>query len=138
MAAPTPSPTTIVTALSELPEEVRHAIALFNARDFDECHHELQAVWYRERDPIRLLYQAIVQIGAAALHVQRDHWRQALTLFARARPKLALCPPQWLGVDVARLRDDTARCEAFVRSLGPERVQGCSMDRFPTIEVQAL
>ncbi len=124
---------TLTTALTRLPDEVRHAIGLFNRRDFDECHHELQAVWYRERDPIRLLYQGIVQIGAAALHLERRHWRQALTLFDRARPKLAACPAVFLGVDVARLRADAARCEAAIRAAGPDGVHACGTDLFPTI-----
>jgi predicted metal-dependent hydrolase len=135
MSAPTPLEGSLTTALTRLPDEVRHAITMFNRRRFDECHHELQAVWYRERDPIRLLYQGIVQIGAAALHVERRHWRQALILFDRARPKLAACPAVFLGIDVARLRAAAARCEAAIRDAGPEGVHAFGTDAFPTIEL---
>ena len=137
MNALTPPDGTLTTALTRLPDEVRHAIGLFNQRDFDECHHELQAVWYRERDPVRLLYQGIVQIGAAAIHLDRRHWRQALTLFDRARPKLAACPAVFLGVDVARLRADAARCEAAIRAAGPDGVHARTPEIFPTIALAA-
>ena len=129
------------SALSEaaaegsLPPEVLRGIRLFNARRFDEAHHVLQAVWCREAGPIRLLYQGIIQVGAAAIHVNRGHMAQALVLFDRARPKLAELPPVCRGVRVARFREAAARCEAEVRAAG-EGVGGpCPDGEFPTVEV---
>jgi predicted metal-dependent hydrolase len=124
------------SALARLPEAVRRGIEMFNHREFMEAHHVLQHEWYQEHDPVRLLYQAIVQIGAAALHVQRGHWHQALTLFERAKPKLAVWPPQFLGVNVERLARDARHCEDLVREAGPEGLPQCDLDHFPVIEVQ--
>ena len=126
----------VITALDRLPETVKHGIELFNHREFMESHHLLQREWFRERDPVRLLYQGIVQIGAAALHVQRGHWRQALTLFERAKPKLDSCPPVFLGVNVERLAKDARHCEELVRDLGPDGLPECDLERFPVIELQ--
>lgn len=136
MDAPNSQSAKLSTTLERLPDEVKHGIELFNHRDFTECHHVLQQEWYRERDPVRLLYQGIVQIGAAALHVQRGHWKQALTLFERAKPKLDLCPPVFLGVNVARLARDARNCETLVRELGPDDLPSCDVGRFPVIEYQ--
>jgi hypothetical protein len=137
MDAPNSQPAKLSTALEHLPDEVKHGIELFNHRDFIECHHVLQQEWYREHDPVRLLYQGIVQIGAAALHVQRGHWKQALTLFERAKPKLDLCPPLFLGVNVERLAQDARHCEELVRDLGPDGLPQCDLGRFPVIELQS-
>jgi len=136
MTGPNAARDTVTSRLVELPPTVKQGIDLFNHRDFMEAHHVLQREWYQEHDPIRLLYQGIVQIGAAALHVQRGHWRQALTLFERAKPKLALCPAVFLGVNVGRLTEDARRCEALVREAGPEHLPECDVDRFPVIEVE--
>jgi len=122
--------------LVELPAAVRQGIALFNHRDFMEAHHLLQHEWYLEHDPVRLLYQGIVQIGAAALHVKRGHWRQALTLFERAKPKLELCPPMFLGVNVERLAQEARHCEELMRDLGPDGLPECDLEHFPVIEVE--
>ncbi len=118
-----------------LPPEVLRGILLFNARRYDEAHHVLQAVWCREHGPLRLLYQGIIQVGAAAIHVDRGHVAQALVMFDRARPKLEGLPPVCRGVRVARFREAAARCEAAVRAAGDGAEGPCSAVSFPTVEL---
>jgi len=136
MNVPTFPPRVVRTDLDRLPDAVKHGIDLFNHREFMESHHVLQRVWHAEHDPVRLLYQGIVQIGAAALHVQRGHWRQALTLFERAKPKLERFPPVFLGVNVERLTKDARHCEELVRDLGPDGLPRCDLEHFPVIELR--
>ena len=136
MTCPNAARETMTSRLVELPPTVKQGIELFNHREFMEAHHLLQHEWYHEHDPIRLLYQGIVQIGAAALHVQRGHWRQALTLFERAKPKFELCPPVFLGVNVERLAKEAQHCEDLVRDLGPDGLPKCDLAHFPVIELR--
>lgn len=118
-----------------LPPEVLRGIRLFNARRYDEAHHVLQAVWCREHGPLRLLYQGIIQVGAAAIHVDRGRVAQALVMFDRARPKLEGLPPVCRGVRVARFREAAARCEAAVRAAGEGAGEPCAAASFPTVEL---
>jgi hypothetical protein len=95
-------------------ESIEHGIARFNERDFDGCHHLLQRIWVEEDGPVRLLLQGIIQVSAACIHVRRGRRDQALTLVARATPKLAAFLPCSHGIDVVSLVTDTARFGAAV------------------------
>ncbi len=75
-------------------------LRLFNDGDFDGCHHLLQQVWVDDGSASRLLLQAVIQVSAACIHVRHGHRRQALTMLARARPKLERFRPRFAGVDV--------------------------------------
>lgn len=111
-------------------------IAQFNAREFYECHETLETEWRRERRPVRLLYQGILQIAVALYHLERGRWAPALTMFERGIAKVDLFRPRCQGIDVAALAEAARRCEATLRTLGPGRVREFDPGLIPLIRAQ--
>ena len=82
-----------------MPEGLREGIALFNAGEYFECHEVLEDIWRAERDPVRALYQGILQIGVAFHHLHRDNWRGAVKLLDGGTDKVARFVPRCMGVN---------------------------------------
>ncbi len=91
----------------------------FNRGEFWECHETLEEIWRREPDPIRYLYQGILQIGVGFYHLRRANRRGAVNKLRGGLALLAPSAPVCLGVDVARLRAEAAAVLARVEVLGP-------------------
>lgn len=103
-------------------ELLLRGIALFNAGDYFEQHEVLEEAWRGERGPIRHLYQGILQVGVAYLHIQRGNYTGATRLLERALVKLTELPDVCQGVDVAQLVSDARTAQVQVIRLGPERI----------------
>src|SRR5680860_1792203 len=50
------------------PPRLRRGIEQFNRGEFFEQHETLELEWLEERDPVRYLYQGILQIGIGFEH----------------------------------------------------------------------
>ncbi len=119
------------------PPGLLRGIEEFNQRQYFECHETIEAVWMAETRPIRLLYQGILQVGVALYHVQRDNWRGAMKVLARAIPKLTHFAPTCMGVDVDRLLADTCHVRQHLAQIGPERIGEFDSALVPTICIKA-
>ena len=97
-------------------------IAQFNAGEYWECHETLEELWRVEPDPIRYLYQGILQVGVGFYHLRRGNYRGAVNKLAGGLAYLAPSEPACLGVDVARLRAEAGAVLTAVEALGPGRV----------------
>ncbi len=97
-------------------------IRLFNAGEYFEAHEELETAWRAEPGPIRSLYQGILQVAVAYLHLTRGNYEGALKVYGRSLKWLRAIPDSCRGVDVAQLRQDAAAVFAEVERLGPERL----------------
>jgi hypothetical protein len=116
-----------------LPADVRKGVAQFNRRAFFRCHDSIELAWVDEPGDIRLMYQGLLQISVAFYHVQRQNWRGMVKMLARGKGKLLPFLPACQGVELEVLLADVERCEAELRSLGPERLADFETDLFPTI-----
>lgn len=94
----------------------------FNAGRYFECHETLEALWVAETDPIRYVYQGILQIGVGLYHCSRGNFRGATSLMRRGMTLLQPFRPTALGVEIDRLLDDNQRCYAAILALGAERL----------------
>lgn len=65
---------------------LRGFVALFDARDYWNAHEALEAFWQNDRRP---LWQALIQIAAAFVHIEAGRWRGAASVLRRAVPRLA-------------------------------------------------
>jgi CheY-like chemotaxis protein len=119
------------------PPDLLRGIEEFNQHQYFECHETIEAVWMAEPRPIRLLYQGILQVGVALYHVQRDNWRGAMKVLARAIPKLTHFAPTCMGVDVDRLLADTRHIHQHLAQIGPERIGEFDPVLVPTIRIKA-
>jgi hypothetical protein len=93
-------------------------IAQFNRGEFFEQHETLEEAWIEEDDPIRYLYQGILQIGVGFYHLLRGNPRGAAGMWAKGVRLLESFPPRCCGVDVAALIADTRRCMAELEAKG--------------------
>ena len=110
-------------------------IAQFNRGAFWECHETLEAIWRPEPDPIRYLYQGILQIGVGFYHLRRGNWRGAVNKLRGGLALLAPSAPVCLGVDVARLRAEAAAILARVEALGPAGVTDYDAGELPLVHL---
>ena len=115
--------------MSDLPEcdqplhpRALAGLRLFNAGEFFEAHEELETAWREESGPIRSLYQGILQVAVAYLHLTMGNYDGTLRMYERSLKWLSQWPDSCRGVEVARLRADLETVIAAVRRLGPERL----------------
>src|SRR3954447_20467260 len=94
------------------PARLRQGIEEFNRGQFFEQHETLEAEWLVETDPVRYLYQGILQIGVGFEHQRRGNPSGAGRLWRRGIGYLAPFAGGCMGVDVDRLVADTERCLA--------------------------
>ncbi len=116
-----------------MPQGLHEGISLFNAGEYFECHEVLEDIWREETDPVRALYQGILQIGVAFHHLHRDNWRGAVKLLDGGTDKVARFLPRCMGVDTERLNREACACLDALRSLGPERLSEFDRSMIPTV-----
>ncbi len=113
-------------------------ILLFNERRFFECHEDLEELWKQERDPIRYLYQGILQIGVGFHHLRNRNYRGATLLLADGIDKTSRFQPSCLSVDTARLVAESQACLDLLRALGRDRIREFDWRLVPTIDVRGM
>ena len=108
-------------------------IAEFNRGEFFECHETLEAMWIEETDPLRYLYQGILQIGVGFYHLQRRNHRGAVALLQRGIRLLQPFAKGCLGADVARLIQKAEGCRGLLLALGPDRLHEFDTSLIPRV-----
>lgn len=116
-------------------EALLQGIAEFNRGEFFEQHETLEEAWIEEDDPIRYLYQGILQVGVGFYHLSRGNAYGASRLWARGLALLETFPDRCSGVDVAALVAATRRCIAELDRLTPDRISDFDRSLIPTIAV---
>jgi hypothetical protein len=109
----------------------------FNQGLFFEQHETLEEAWIEEDDPVRYLYQGILQVGVGFHHLLRGNAYGAERLWARGVQLLEHFSPVCCGVDVAALIADTRRCMAELARLGPGRVWDFDRALIPRVRLVA-
>ena len=110
-------------------------IEQFNQGLFFEQHETLEEAWIEEDDPIRYLYQGILQIGVGFHHLSRGNAYGAARLWARGVALLEAFPPVCCGVDVADLIAATRRCMVELERLGQARVFDFDQSLIPRVKI---
>lgn len=85
---------------------LERGIALFNHREFFECHEVLEAAWTPERGPRRLFLQSLIHMAVGFYHDQRGNSPGALRQLRKGLRKLSAYLPVCERVDTARLEGD--------------------------------
>ncbi|HTE83187.1 MAG TPA: DUF309 domain-containing protein [Dehalococcoidia bacterium] len=117
------------------PPPLLQGIDEFNRRLFFEQHETLEDAWIEESDPVRYLYQGILQIGVAFYHLSRGNYRGATALMDRGMSYLRPFAPTCMTVDVARLLADTDGAHSALLRLGPERLAAFDEALIPHIHL---
>src|SRR4051794_33355673 len=100
------------------PARLRQGIEEFNRGEFFEQHETLELEWLDEADPVRYLYQGILQIGVGFEHLRRGNAYGARRLWERGIEYLEPFRGGCMGVDVDALIADTERCVAELARAG--------------------
>jgi len=98
--------------------EFYRALDEFNAGYYFESHETLEDLWMVTPLPERRLFQGIIQLAAAFVHLARGEYPGILKLLDAAAEKLGEFEPERLGVDVAGLLGDIARARGEIAALG--------------------
>ncbi|MFQ5925839.1 MAG: DUF309 domain-containing protein [Terriglobia bacterium] len=89
-------------------ETFARGIACFNRRQFFECHEVLEEIWLAEVPEEKPFYQGLIQVAAAFHHYQKGNLAGARSLLRQGLAKLATCPADSHGIDLAGLRSALA------------------------------
>ncbi|HYM49362.1 MAG TPA: DUF309 domain-containing protein [Candidatus Limnocylindrales bacterium] len=89
------------------PAALLRGIDEFNAGKFFEQHETLEAIWIAEADPVRYLYQGILQVGVGFYHWRRGNWKGAVAKLAQGLSKLEAYRPDCQTIDVESLIETT-------------------------------
>jgi predicted metal-dependent hydrolase len=109
----------------------------FNAGLFFEQHETLEDAWIEEDDPIRYLYQGILQVGVGFYHVARANFAGATSLLRRGMQLLEPFAPVCMGVDVEALLADTERARRVLVEGGPSHISSFDRTLIPRIRLIA-
>jgi len=100
------------------PTDVEHALALgvdlWRQERYFEAHECLEYVWHAAPVDDTDLWQGVIQIAVAGVHLQRDNPGGARTLLERAAGRLSRYPEVHRGIDVAGALE---RCRRLIDAL---------------------
>ncbi|MGA2926660.1 MAG: DUF309 domain-containing protein [Solirubrobacteraceae bacterium] len=116
------------------PPALRRAVEQFNRGEFFQQHETLELEWLQERDPVRYLYQGILQIGIGFEHLRRGNPRGAQRLWQRGISYLGPFKLGCMAVDVDRLVADTERCLAELERVGAGGLERFNRSLIPRLE----
>src|SRR5690242_20432326 len=111
-------------------------IEQFNRGEYFECHETLEAIWMREPEAIRRLYQGILQIGVALYHLRNGNYRGTLNLLGSGIAYLEPFAPRCLGVALDPLIAAARWMREQVQAAGPTGVHTVDLAAFPAIVVR--
>lgn len=117
------------------PQLLLDGIAQFNRGEYFEQHETLETLWRAEIRPVRRLYQGILQIGVAFLHLRRRNYHGAVYMLTRGSTYLTPFAPACQSVDVAALLDAAAATLSAVQRLGPERLDEFDWNLAPKVQL---
>jgi predicted metal-dependent hydrolase len=100
------------------PKELLAGIDQFNRQLYWEQHETLESIWIREPDPIRYLYQGILQVGVGFYHWRRGNRHGATTKLSQGLSKLQPFRPACMSVDVERLCSETQELLSLLERRG--------------------
>ncbi|MCC5950291.1 MAG: DUF309 domain-containing protein [Nitriliruptoraceae bacterium] len=109
-------------------EALELGAALWDEQRFFEAHECLEAVWHAAPEEDRDLWQGVIQVAVAAVHVQRDNPHGAVTLLERAASRLDAYPDLHRGIEVGPLRREARARAARIAEHG---LDGVTHPAFP-------
>jgi predicted metal-dependent hydrolase len=117
------------------PSLLQEGIELFNRGQYFECHEVIEDAWNNEPEPVRTMYQGILQIGVACYHIQKKNWRGAMKVLERGIPKIRRFAPTCMGINLDTLLADVDTIRRELVHLGPDGLDDFDVKLFPTIEL---
>lgn len=98
-------------------------VALFNSREFFECHEVLEDLWNECRNEDRRFYQAVLQAAVALHHFNNGNLRGAAKLYGTAKAYMEPYPNPYYGLDKTKFWNDMGACFAEVFKEGQDMLR---------------
>ncbi len=117
--------------------EFYRALDEFNAGYYFESHETLEDLWMVTPLPERRLFQGIIQMAAAFVHVARGEYPGVLKLLDAAAEKLRDVEPERFGVNVTALLVDVSRVRGEISALGETRLRDWDERQRPFIRFRS-
>jgi predicted metal-dependent hydrolase len=116
-------------------EELERGIDLFNSGKFWHAHEAWELVWQRHHEDERLFLQGLIQLAAAYhLLVTGGSYRGMLGNFEKARTKLRVFRPEYLGVPVEPLLDALEQSVRLLTDLGAAGMRSFDRTSLPKMQ----
>jgi uncharacterized protein len=109
-------------------EALRLGAELWNEQRFFEAHECLEHVWHAAPEDDRDLWQGVIQVAVAGVHLQRGNPTGAVALLERAAERLDRYPDVHRGIDVATTR---RRCRADAAAIRAGTATEVRIPAFP-------
>jgi uncharacterized protein len=104
--------------MDALPPALRQGVEEFNRAYFFEAHETLEDLWRGTSGPLRLFYQALIQLAVGLYHLSNGNRRGALNLLGKGLDKLAAFQPTCQNIDVDSLYQEAHSWLDRVRQAG--------------------
>jgi len=101
--------------------EFERGIAEFNQQQFYACHDTLEAIWVDAAEMDKRFYQGILQVAVGCYHLSNDNLRGAIILLGEAVRRLCDYQPDYEGVDVEQLFEQSVALLQALQQLQPEQ-----------------
>lgn len=105
-------------------EALQLGVRLWNDGRYFEAHECLENVWHAAPEADTDLWQGVIQLAVAGVHIQRGNPTGARALLGRALERLAGYPDLHRGIDVAAARSTCRALAATIAATGIEVAAG--------------
>jgi predicted metal-dependent hydrolase len=110
---------------------------LYNAEHFWHAHEAWEAIWLDAPAPLRDLYQGLIQVAAAFVHVKRDEYPGSVRLLDSGISKLAPYGRAREGVELAAFVEGARRAREALLSLGEKRISEFDRGLIPPVVLKS-
>lgn len=93
-------------------ERYLEGLRLFNDEEFFECHDVLEEIWSECQGDEKSFLQGLIQASVALFHFGNENYGGAKKLYVTSLKRLDAYADDYLGIQLARFRDDFRRCFA--------------------------
>jgi len=101
--------------------EFERGIAEFNQQQFYACHDTLEAIWVDALETDKRFYQGILQVAVGCYHLSNSNLRGAIILLGEAVRRLCDYQPDYEGVNVEQLLEQSLALLQALQQLKPEQ-----------------
>lgn len=110
-------------------------LRLYAEGEYWHSHEAWENFWRSATGAERELCRALIQLDAALIHVQQEHWAGVQRLLRRVARRLDSCPDSLLGLDLENLREQIAAIQAETAALQRGDKKHFDWSIKPTLEI---
>jgi predicted metal-dependent hydrolase len=109
--------------MSEYAEDWLKGIREFNDGEYYACHDTLEALWIDAIEPDKKFYQGVLQITVGCHHLYNRNWQGAVILLGEGMGRLRYYQPEYAGINVEKLIQESYNLLLFLQGNGKEGVE---------------